>query len=219
MTKQHINTKDIFCSAWSKTKQHAWFLVCTFLIAAILCSAVALNPLLETVVGLLVALSLVSIALMIVRNHGFSFEDLYKPILVPKMVCHFLILSLIAIVVIGICAIPVIGLIVTLYKVPSIVSNVYFALTPLLLIAVFVSVRFKFFPFVVLDNPNASIKELITRSYRLTRGYFWQTLGFLLLIALFNVLGIMTIIGFILTVPISLFAAAYYYEKLREHTI
>ncbi|MFZ2152181.1 MAG: hypothetical protein WAV09_03675, partial [Minisyncoccia bacterium] len=93
MIKQHFNFDEIFSFAWSKTKQHAWFLVCSFIIYAVVLSAVRFVPVLETVVALLVALSVISMSLIIVRNESFTFADLVAKIKSPKLVINFMALA------------------------------------------------------------------------------------------------------------------------------
>lgn len=219
MTKQHFTYKEIFSFAWSKTKQHAWFIACTFMITAVILSAVRGSDLLEVVVSMLIALSLASISLTIVRDHNFSFADLYKPLLSQKIVLNFIALTALFISVIGLCVIPLAGVISTLGRAPSAVTFIYLCLTPLSVVAVYLSVRFKFYPFVILENEHMTLEALIRQSYKVTRGQFFPVFGALMLMAVFNILGAMLLgIGLIVTIPVSIFATAHLYRKLVEHT-
>lgn len=218
MTKQHFTYKEIFSFAWSKTKQHAWFSVCTFLIASIIASAVRGTNLLECVVLMFIALSVASISLTIVRDHGFTFADLYKPLLSYRLVINFIILTILYVLGILISLIPIAGFISTLGRVPAVVSFVYLCLTPLTLLAVFLSVRFKFYPFVVLENEHMDLKGLIKVSYKVTEGNFWRVFGALMIICVLNIIGaILFGVGLLVTIPLSVFAIAHLYRRLVEH--
>ena len=48
MTKQHFSFEEVFKFGWTKTKQHAWFITLTFIIAGIIMSAVKFSPVLDT---------------------------------------------------------------------------------------------------------------------------------------------------------------------------
>lgn len=196
MTKQHFSFQEVFKFGWAKTKQHAWFIVLTFIIAGVCMSAVKLNPVLDMIVSMMVGLSIVSISLLIARDHHFTFHDLYTPLLSPKKVLKFAALSVLYVVAVGIGTI--------LFIVPGI----------------YVATRFQFFPFVVAENENTHIKDLITMSYKLSHNHFWVILAFLVLSALLNIAGaLFFLIGLIITVPITVFANAYMYIRLKEHSV
>lgn len=220
MSKHHFTFKEVFMFGWAKTLQHAWFTFLTFIIISIIISATVLNPLLNAVTALMVALSLVSISLMIVRNHAFTFADLFYPLLSPRRVLRFFALFSLfilpslfvglttAIVVVGAASgsasVTIFGLILTLALfVPSL----------------FITVRFKFFPYIVTEHEHSSVKDLIMMSYKLTEGYFWKIFGFLLLAACANIIGALFFgVGLLLTVPTTIFASAHLYDRLKSHT-
>jgi uncharacterized membrane protein len=196
MTKQHFTFKEVFRFGWLKTKQHAWFTTLTALIAFILTSSVRHMPVLELLVASLVGLSIVSISLTIARDQNFSFSDLYKPILSPYLVLKFLALTAVYVVAVSL------GLL--LFIIPGL----------------YLAVRFKMFPYVLIENENATLKDLIKMTYKLTYGHFWKVLGFLVALSLFNVLGALVfLVGLVITVPVSIFATAHVYEKLKNHTV
>ena len=77
MTKQHFTFKQIFDFAWVKTQQHAWFMICAFVIYGVILNAVKHTGLFELLVVVLTSLSLLSISLIIARNESFGFSNLY----------------------------------------------------------------------------------------------------------------------------------------------
>lgn len=196
MTKQHFSFKEVFMFGWAKTKQHAWFVFLTFIIAFIITSAVKFVPVLDAVVSMMVGLSLVSISILIARGHDFSFSDLYRPLLSASRVIKFFVLTLIY------------AIAVTIGTILLVIPGIYIA------------VRFKFFPYVVLENEHATITDLIKMSYKLTHNHFWVVLAFLIAVTILNILGAMLfVVGLVVTIPVSLFASAHMYNKLKEHAI
>ena len=198
----------------------AWFAFLTFIITSIIISATVLNPILNAVTVLMVVLSVASISLMIVRNHVFSFSDLFYPLLSPRRVLRFfalfsfyvlpmLLVALTTAILVmgsasGSASVTIFGLILTLiFFVPSI----------------FVTVRFKFFPYIVAEHEHSSVKDLVMMSYKLTEGHFWQILGFLLIASFCNLIGALLFgVGLLVTVPTTVFASAHLYDRLKSHT-
>lgn len=196
MTKQHFSFQEVFMFSWAKTKQHAWFITLTFIIAGIIIGAVRFIPVFDTVVGLMVALSIISISILISRDSVFTFSDLYTPLLSPKRVLKFIALTILYVVS------------VTIGTILLIIPGVYIA------------TRFKFFPYMAIEHENATIKDLIKMSYKLTENHFWIVLGFLILATILNIIGaLLFVVGLIITVPVTLFASAHMYNKLKEHNI
>lgn len=208
MSRHNFSFKDAFVFGWNKTRQHYWFCFLTFLLVTLIINSVDHVPLLRTVVTLMVALSVVSVSLLIVRDHHFTFENLFTPLLSPKKVAKFVLISVLY-------AIPVILAAVFLFFVPA-----KFLGLLVIIPSVYLAVRFKFFPYVVVENEDATLKSIIETSLKLTKGHFWMVLGLLVLIGLLNVLGLaFFVVGLAVTVPVSIFATAYVYTRLKDHTV
>jgi uncharacterized membrane protein len=134
-------------------------------------------------------------------------------------VLNFIALTTLFIAVIGSCVIPLAGFISTLGKAPSVVTFIYLCLSPLTIVGVYLSVRFKFYPFVILENEHMTLEALIRQSYKVTRGVFVPVFVALILMMLLNIAGALLFgVGLIVTVPVSLFATAHLYRKLVEHS-
>lgn len=226
MTKQHFNFDEIFSFAWSKTKQHAWFLVCSFIIYAIIMSAVRLVPVLEQAVAGLVALSMLSMSLIIVRNESFSFADLVNKIKSPKLVINFFALTVLYIAVIGILSLPFIatasitaGTLLMGGDVTTKLITVLLSTFVLLVPAVYAAVRFKFYPYVLLENEHLNVVEVIKHTNKLTCCAFWSIFKLLVALTVLNLLGMLAFgVGLVLTVPVSIFAFAHAFRKLEGHS-
>lgn len=196
MTKHHFSFKEIFQFGLAKTKQHAWFIFLTFIIIGIIINSVRFVPFLSLFVSLMAGLSIASISLLISRDQHFTFQDLYKPLLSQRRVLKFIALSVI-------------------YALAVLVGTVL-----LIIPGIYVAVRFKFFPFIVIENENASLSDLIKMSYKVTDNHFWPVFLFLVFLGLLNFIGLLClVVGLFVTIPVSLFAAAHMYTKLKEHTV
>lgn len=226
MIKQHFNFDEIFSFAWSKTKQHAWFLVCSFIIYAVVLSAVRFVPVLETVVALLVALSVISMSLIIVRNENFTFADLVAKIKSPKLVINFMALAVLYGAAVCLFSIPFVaalsitaGTLVMGGTVTAKLMTVLATTAIMLIPGVWVAVRFKLFPYVLLENEHMTIPQVIKQTYALTCCAFWQLFKLLVALAVLNIIGALAfVVGLFLTVPVSVFALAHAFRKLEGHS-
>ncbi len=211
MTKQHFSPKEVFMFGWSKTKQHAWFLALTFIIASIVSSAVAHVHLISAIVNIMVTLSVTSISIVIARNHDFTFKDLYTPLLSARRVLKFAALS----VLYGFFTTVGFSLVALMGNNPVAVLS---ALVILVLPGLFVAVRFLFYPYIVIEHDHASLADLIKMSYKMTQGHFWMLTAFLLLIVGINLIGAMLfIVGLAVSIPVSIFAVAHMYNRFKDH--
>lgn len=208
MTRHHFSFKDAFVFGWTKTKQHYWFTVLTFIMVTLIINATNHVPLLRTLTSMMAALSIASVSLLIVRNQHFTFESLFAPLLSPKKVCKFIAIT-------ALYAIPVLLTAIFLYFVPAKLASLIIVIP-----SVYLAVRLKFFPYMVIEHEDASLRNLIEMSFKLTKNHFWMVFVFLLLLGALNVLGAMFfVVGLLVTVPVSIFATAYVYDRLKEHTV
>ena len=221
MTKHHFSFQEVFRFGWAKFKQHAWFIALTFVIGSIIMGAVGRNPVLGIIVGLMVALSVASISLVISRDRGFSFSDLFTPLLSPHRVLKFVALC-------AFFSVPPLLTFVSfaIFMTGAAVGNIFvssFGLVLCLLVlipSIFISVRFKFFPYVLLDKEHASIKDLVKISYQLTHNHFWILFALLIVCSFVNILGaLFFFVGLFVTIPVTVLAVTHVYNKLKEHSM
>lgn len=228
MKKQQFNFQEIFSFAWSKTKQHAWFLVCVSMIYGVVLSAVILTPILAQATMLMVGLSMLSMSLLIVRNESFTFTDLVTKLRLPKLVLNFTALTIIYTAAVGIFMVPfVAGLMVAfakfmLFGAEALTTRMLSVLLATVFVAlpgIYIAIRFKFYPYVLLENENMSILEVINKTSKLTCCKFWTLAWFFIILSVMNFLGFLAFgFGLILTIPISVFAVAHLYRNLEGHS-
>lgn len=235
MSKHHFKFKEVFMFGWSKTCQHAWFIFLTCLIIGIITCATATNLILiiltaptlggflaltfGVILMLMTVLSIASISLMIARNHHFTFVDLLNPLLSQRRVLKFFALIGLYIFPILLLAFATAMLVVGARQGSSSVTIFGMIFTLICLIpSIFIAVRFKFFPFVVIEHEHSTVKELLRMSYKLTENNFWQVLAFLCLAAALNIVGALLFrVGLLVTIPTTFFAMAHLYDKLKNH--
>lgn len=78
------------------------------------------------------------------------------------------------------------------------------------------AVRFSFASIIVVDvgmGPMAAMKE----SYAITKGKFWQLLGFFIVIGIINIVGFIVLgVGLLVTIPVTMFAWVNVYRQLTR---
>jgi uncharacterized membrane protein len=73
---------------------------------------------------------------------------------------------------------------------------------------------FMFATFIVIDRELGPI-DALSESHRITRGYKWPLFGFVLLLLLINVLGVLAlIVGLLVSIPVSTLAFVHAYRAL-----
>jgi hypothetical protein len=221
MTKHHFSLQEVFMFGWSKTVQHAWFIVLTAVIASIISGAVKFIPIINSLVCAFIGISIVSISLLISRNQDFSFRDLYMPVLSQKRVLKFIALTILYAFLIVVCLAPFSIVITAAYMGNKSIAIFGLLLSVLTLLpGIYLSVRLKFFPFIVVEHENASIPDLIKMSYKLTSRHFLPIFLFIIAASILNIIGVLFFfVGVFLTFPVTVFASAHMYNKLKDHQI
>ncbi len=221
MTKHHFALKEVFSFGYNKFIQHAWFVFLTFIIMSSVIGSSIYNPGLNLIVSLMAALSIVSISLMIVRNHSFSFNDLFTPLLSYRRVLRFF--ALVSFYIIPVLLVGLTSAILVFGAERGSASVTIFGLifaSLFFVINVFIAVRFKFFPYVVVDHEHSSVRDLLRMSYKLTENNFWLVFRFILAAVVFNMLGCLAFgVGLVITVPTTVLASAHLYDKFKSHQV
>jgi hypothetical protein len=80
------------------------------------------------------------------------------------------------------------------------------------------AIMFQFYAFLIIDK-NHGILDAFKRSADITKSVRWKLLGFGLLLALINYLGILVfLVGLLATIPTTMLAHAWVYRKLLDQT-
>ena len=145
---------------------------------------------LAVVVGeILVGIGLTLITLKIAKGEAVMYSEIIPPF---RLAWEYLLASLLA------AFITMLGFIL------------------LIIPGIYLSLRFSMVRFAVLEG--AGITGSIKKSGKITDGVKWRLLGFLLIIALLNILGaILFMVGLLVTIPVTMIAYAHIYQKLAHH--
>lgn len=194
MTTHKFTLKEVFSPAWAKTKEHAWYLFCVFVLSAVVMGAGRLVFFLSPIINLLVGIAVITVSLVIASGHTPKFDDLLKSFKNYKITWHYILTTILYIIIV------LIGLI--------------FFILP----GIYLAVRLHFYKFLIIEHENMDPIEILKESLRMTSGLFWKLLGFIIVIALFNIAGALLLgIGLIITIPVSVLAHAFLYKKLLHH--
>ncbi|QQR82845.1 hypothetical protein IPJ70_01915 [Candidatus Campbellbacteria bacterium] len=94
--------------------------------------------------------------------------------------------------------------------------SVLIGLVLLIVPGIMLQIGLMFVPFLILDKnmqPVAALKE----SWRLTKGYKWKLFGFLCILILVNIAGILAaFVGLLVSIPLSLLVLTYVYRQLEK---
>lgn len=194
MTIHKFTLKEVFSPAWTKTKEYAWYLFCVFILSVAVMAIGRFTFILAPLIDYLVGISIVTISLVIASGHTPTFNDLFKSFKNYKITWHYILTTLLYILIV------VIGLI--------------FFILP----GIYLAVRLHFYKFLIIEHENMGPIDTLKESMRMTSGLFWRLLGFIIVIALFNIVGVLLLgVGLIITIPVSVLAHAFLYKKLLHH--
>ena len=191
MIKHNFTISEIFNSAWTKTKEHAWFLFRTFLALGVIAGISSFIPIFSSIVDFFIGIALIAVSLVIVRGGTPTLNDFTKSFKTAKIFWHYALATLLFILI------TVLGLIA------------------LVLPGIYLATRLQFYRFLIVDNQSMGPVEALKKSMEMTKGHFWKLLGFMVVIILFNILGaLLLLVGLLITIPVSVLASTYLYERL-----
>jgi uncharacterized membrane protein len=192
MNTHTFTLKEIFNSAWDKAVEHAWYLLCVFLGAAVIMGAVTPIPIIGAIVGVFLGVAIITIALVIVSGATPTFADLLKSFKNYKIVWHYLLASLLY------------GLIVLVGLIALILPGIYLA------------VRLQFYKFLVVEHEDMGVVDSLKQSLNMSRGHFWKLFAFVVIVIIINIAGALAFgVGLLVTVPVSVLASTLVYKKLH----
>lgn len=163
-----------------------------------------------SIISTVTRVGMIKVALKIYRGEKVGYKDFFTNI---KRYITFLFASILYTLIFI--------LILLLYLLLALIIN-YFVevnslvlLLPLIVVVYIVEVSFVFYGYLIVDSDRGVIRSF-EESEKLINGYRFNFSLLLLLIILLNILGIITIIGNLITIPISLMAITHIYMKLSE---
>jgi uncharacterized membrane protein len=188
--------KDALSFGWKEVKKNFWFLV-LFTFATIVVGAIlgggknpsVISQFLGVLVSFFMTFTFARIGLDALKGKGFSWKDVFD--------INWNVFGL--------------------YIIASILCMIAYTIGFALLIipGLIVLVRLTFFGFIILEGETSPI-HAIKKSWAMTKGKFWHLFAFALLLGLIDVAGALLLgVGLLVTVPLTLIALAYAYDKLK----
>ena len=107
------------------------------------------------------------------------------------------------------------------YLLASLLLGITIAIGFVLLIVpgIIFTLMFMFTTFIVIDRELGPV-EAMKESHRITRGHKWPLLGFLLVLMLINIAGLMAlVVGLLVTIPVSSLAVTHAYRVLGGRAV
>ena len=200
--KPAFSIEESLTFGWHKTREHSklLFRVLLTLFALQVAQAVVGATLEHTLIGVLATIAIVAgevvigigltlITLKIAKGESVIYGDIIPPL---KLAWEYILASLLA------------GFITLLGFILLIIPGIY------------LSLRFSMVRFAVLEGTG--ITGSLKKSGKITDGVKWKLFGFIIIVALLNLLGlIFFMIGLLITVPVTMIAYAHVYQKLVAH--
>lgn len=163
-----------------------------------------------SIISTITKVGMIKVSLKIYRGDKVKFKDFFTNI---KRYITFLFASTLYTFILI--------LIVLLYMLAVLIVNYFIEVSflvlilPLIFIAYIVEVSFIFYGYLIVDNDRGIIKSF-EESEKLINGYRFRFSIVLVFIILLNILGTITLIGNLITIPISVMAITHIYMKLSE---
>ncbi len=203
MKENSFSIKEALSFGWETFSKHIWYFLALFLGLSVIFSIlgfmqeiakemrpplfVALN-LIGVVFNVIISIGLIRMALSFVHKTKASIRESFTPsaqFFFPYIVGSFLY----ALIIIG-------GTILLI--IPGIIW----------------AVTYQFYAYFILDK-KSSPREALRQSARITKGVRLKLFGFMILIVIFNIIGALLFgIGLLVTIPVTLLAIAFTYQKL-----
>ncbi len=219
-------------SSWDLVKKHLKFLLLSTAASAVILLVLQelqnlteergilsiLAMVLSTVVGIAVSLGWSQVILKLIRHGKTTWHDFQTD---TKIWVHYFLArvmyGIVSLISVTIAAVPVFMLIfLSIYSVPFLIIGSIAFIFGLSLFA-WLLTRYIFISFVAIDHPNINGWKLLKESAKITKGNMWRLFGFLLMVTLINIIGLLLfIVGLLVTVPITMIATAYVYDHLKK---
>lgn len=196
-----FSIKESFSFAWKRFTARPWFFVAVtvamFVVMALISNLFPTKnnnmvfAIINLVLGIFVDMGLVTLALAAQENvHTLTWKTLWT----PKPFWRYLGAAVLSAIIVGIGTILLI--------IPGIIA----------------ALGLMFTKYLVIDRNLGPIQAL-KESWRITKGSKLNLLGFLIVIVLFNLLGVIALgVGLLVTIPVSMLAVAHVYRLVERAT-
>lgn len=231
MTETFSFTSSI-ASSWKVFKTHFKFIVPAIIASAaimmlfqVLQNNTEHRPILSfivvvvsTVVSIAVSLGWSHVILKLIRYGSAAWTDFqtntrtWLHYFVARVLYGFCVLFGFVMIVVPLFMIVILSIhVVWFIIVGSIIS-----LAGLILVS-WLMTRYMFISLIAIDHPGMNGWKILKESAKMTKGSILKLFGFLLLVLLINIVGILVaFVGLLVTIPVTMIASGYVYEYLKK---
>ncbi len=172
-------------------------------------------------IGLLIAIGWSKVFLKLTRNQVALWNDFKSE---PKLwlvfiktylwyLAYFLAFAIAAVIIFALLAIIGFSTGITWLAITGIILGVI----AFIVITVYFKVRYWFTDYVILDNQGLASHDIFKKSGSLTKGAFFKLFGFMIVLGLVNLLGLIClVVGLFVTIPTTKLAEVKLYEYLKN---
>ncbi len=163
------------------------------------------------IITLIISVGWVNVVLRLIRGNSKKWEDFKVS---PKILWKVFVSQIITGIPIFVLGIIIIVNIMIFKTLLSIVLGV----SIWLVFIFYIKIRFMFLSNIAIDHKGLRIIELLKKSANITRYHTVDLIGFGILMILINIAGFaLALVGLLITVPLTLIAKTYVYEKIKDN--
>jgi uncharacterized membrane protein len=219
MTHNDFTYKEVLRESYALTKKHFLFLFGLILINLAIGTILAQIPVIGQLISIALSIATTCVILLIAGGHTPLYKDMLRPFRTYLTFWHYFL----AMLLVFFLSMAVAGSLMLLGYAGSTATEgwaplVIAALIVLALVAYY-GLRLSFFRFLIVEDENLGPISALKKSLSMTRNRFWKLAGFVGVLFLLNLLGLLAfVIGLIFTVPMSWIAFALVYRKWNTQT-
>ena len=228
-----FSTREALRFGWSQTKKHymilcgaAFVIMLVTLVFKMIGTENSIVGLVHTILNLFIALGITRLSLAYAEDKKISFHEAF---ITTKNFGNYLLGCIYSGIAVILSMIPLFIFIIawglsnfylTMMSVQSgavLISSIIVPVVAFILLlipVIIINIRLKFFSYLILDKDFGAYKALC-ESFKMTKGYTWKLVGFAVILALINIAGLITVVGIILTLPVTFIAIAYVYRRFE----
>jgi len=227
--EHHLSIEESIRFGWVKTREHSTLIfkalltlfgvqIAEQIVARVLVGTLegAVAAVILLVLTVVLAIGFTNIVLKLAEGKHATYQDLVPPLAVWLSYLGAALLAVLISVLPLLAALLV--CLVAIATLPQMLAMgvCVFVAAAALVASVYLGLRYAFVRFAILDDTDI-IKSLRTSAH-LSKGIKWWLIAFTIVIVLLNLLGaLLFLVGLLVSMPVTLFAFAHVYVKMRSH--
>lgn len=222
----NISISHAFSEAWKLFKNKKRFLILAALVSGVIMGIVQfltvrledstigtfIITIVSIIIGIAISLAWANTTIKVVRGNSQEWEDVKTPY--QNWWKFFIAQLLYAIPLVLVFFLGIILVGISQGALPILIAVIVLAIA----VSIYVTIRFMFLALVAIENPNLDPVKLLKKSAKITKGHFLDLIGFHVVAFFLNLLGLLCLgVGLLVTIPVTLTAKAYIYNRITSH--